>query len=137
MLLDSFDAKILHFLKQDARMPFLQIAKKLHVSESTIRKRVARLKAKGTIKAFTVVLNSQLSFESFVAIKCSPKSTKKIVAKLREMNPISPVFEVTGRFDIFCNIAAPTARELNSIIDKIREINGVTETESFLVVDKT
>ncbi|MAG21682.1 MAG: AsnC family transcriptional regulator [Candidatus Diapherotrites archaeon] len=136
MLLDSLDTKILLFLKENCRTPFLQIARELSVSESTIRKRVSRMRERGVIRSFTVELNSTLSFESLVAIKCKPKSTKKIVAKISEINSLIPVFEVTGRFDIFCNVSAPTARELNRIIDKIRDISGVIETESFLVVEK-
>ncbi len=136
MILNPLDAKILQFLSKDSRTPFLQIAKRLHVSESTIRKRVARLKEKGIIRAFTVKLNSKLSFESLVAIKCRPKSTRRVAERIRELDALMPIFEVTGRFDIFCSIAAPTARELNRIIDKIRNINGVLETESFLVIEK-
>lgn len=136
MLLDPVDAKILEFLKADGRMPFLKIAKELNVSESTVRKRVSKLKAKGIIRAFTVALDSNLSFESIVAIKCLPKATKSVAEKIGEINSLMPVVEVTGRYDIFCTISTPTARELNSLIDKIRAFTGVLETESFLVVEK-
>ncbi len=133
MLLDPVDTKILEFLKIDSRMPFLKIAKELGVSESTVRKRVSKLKLKGIIRAFTLVLDSNLSFESIVAVKCLPKATKKVSEKIREINSLMPVVEVTGRYDIFCQLSAPTAWELNHLIDKIRGFNGVLETESFFV----
>jgi len=137
MLLDAIDSKIVAFLKDNGRMPFLQIAKKLGVSESTVRKRVARLQSNRVIMAFTISLEPSLSFQCIIAIKCEPKATKKIVEKVKALRPLSPVYEVTGRFDVFCNIEAPTARELNELIDKIRDVPGVTETESFMVVEKT
>ncbi|MCX6798927.1 MAG: Lrp/AsnC family transcriptional regulator [Candidatus Diapherotrites archaeon] len=136
-MLDQTDFHILRFLRENSRTPFLGIAKKLHVSESTVRKRVARLKAKGIIRAFTVLLDSKFVFESIVAIKCRPKSTAAVVEKVKELNSLMPVFEVTGHFDVFCILDAPSARDLNRLLDRIRSINGVLETESFLIVKKT
>ncbi len=136
MLLDKLDVKIIEFLQNDSRIAFLQISKQLGVSESTIRKRVARLKSKGAIRAFTVLVDSTLSFESIIAIKCQPKKTNDVAEKIRALSHLLPIAEVTGRFDIFCTIAAPTSRELNEIIDRIRAFDGVVETESFLVVKK-
>ena len=83
MLLDKLDAKIIEFLQNDSRIAFLQISKQLGVSESTIRKRVARLKSKGAIRAFTVLVDSTLSFESIIAIKCQPKKTNAVAEKIR------------------------------------------------------
>jgi Lrp/AsnC family transcriptional regulator of lysine biosynthesis len=136
-MLDQTDLKILEFLRGNSRTPFLGIAKRLHISESTVRKRVDKLRKTGVIRAFTLVLDSKFSFESIIGVKCKPKSTPSVVEKVREMNSLMPVFEVTGRFDIFCAIDAPSARELNRLIDKIRSLNGVLETESFLVIKKT
>ncbi len=135
-MLDKVDLRILQFLKQNSRMPFLSIARGLHVSESTVRKRVKKLRATGVIKGFSLEIDRKLAFESIVAIKCKPKTTKTIAKKLAELDEIMPVFEVTGHFDIFCILSAPTSKELNRKIDKIRDIYGVTETESFLVVEK-
>lgn len=135
-MLDQFDMQILAFLKDDSRMPFLSIAKKLRVSESTVRKRVKKLKEKGIIRAFTVDLDRKLAFESIVAVKCKPKTTRTVAKKISEMEKLAPCFEVTGRFDIFCILSAPTSRELNRKIDRIRDTYGVLETESFLVVEK-
>ena len=135
-MLDQADLHILEFLKENSRMPFLAISKRLHVSESMVRKRVKKLHASGIIKGFTINLDRRLAFESIVAIKCRPKATKTIAKKIQEMEKLVPIFEVTGRFDVFCILSAPTARELNKKIDKIRESAGVTETESFMVIEK-
>ena len=137
MLLDNVDKQILHFLLGNARTPYLQIAKSLNISESTVRKRVAKLREDGIIRGFTVELDQTLAFQSIVAVKARPKLTKKVVSLIKEFNPFMPVVEVTGSFDIFCRISAPTARELNEKIDKIRDLSGVVETQSFLVVNKT
>ena len=45
-MIDETDSAILDILKDNARTPFLDIAKKLGISESTIRKRVSSLESK-------------------------------------------------------------------------------------------
>ncbi|RLI20504.1 transcriptional regulator, partial [Candidatus Bathyarchaeota archaeon] len=47
--LDKMDEKILKMLEEDGRKPFTEIAEKLKVSESTVRKRVQALQKKGVI----------------------------------------------------------------------------------------
>jgi len=135
-MLDQVDLQILDFLKQNSRMPFLNIAKKLSISESTVRKRVKKLQAKGVIRAFTLDIDRSLIFQSIVAVKCKSKATKNVVKKLREIDKLMPIYEVTGRFDIFFILSAPTSRELNKNIDKARDMAGVVETESFIIIEK-
>ena len=48
--LDELDSKIIHLLKQDGRMPNTDIAKKLKISEATIRKRLRKLIGHDIIK---------------------------------------------------------------------------------------
>lgn len=55
--IDELDLKILKLLEEDGRLAFMDIAKKLRLSESTIRKRVQALKDNGVIKRFTVEID--------------------------------------------------------------------------------
>ena len=52
--LDEIDTKILELLEEDARRSFTEMAEKLKVSESSIRKRVSALQKEGVIKKFTI-----------------------------------------------------------------------------------
>jgi len=51
---DELDLKILKMLQGDGRLSFTEIAGKLELSESTIRKRVQALVQKDVIKKFTI-----------------------------------------------------------------------------------
>ena len=55
-MIDETDKSILEILRKNARMPFLEIAKKIGVSESTIRKRVGNMEENGTIKKYSAII---------------------------------------------------------------------------------
>ena len=59
MYKDKIDEKIINFLKEDSRESFVDIGKKLKLSESAVRRRVKNLVDSKTIKKFTVELGEE------------------------------------------------------------------------------
>ena len=51
---DNTDDRILEFLRKDSRESFVEIGKKLKLSESAIRHRVKNMVDSGTITKFTI-----------------------------------------------------------------------------------
>jgi len=124
--------KIIEFLKKDARTPFLQIAKRLNVSEGTIRKRVKDLVKKGTIKKFTMETSSEAA--AIIEIITNPETaTDKISSSIKKLD-VGTVLEVAGRFSILCHVNTKNLSEINEIVEKIRAIKGVMQTETFPIL---
>jgi DNA-binding Lrp family transcriptional regulator len=44
------------------------------------------------------------------------------------------VYEITGQYDIATVISAPTILEINSYIDEIRKIDGVSDTNTVIIL---
>lgn len=132
--MDKIDRKIISELERNAREPFLQIAKRLDVSEGTIRKRVNDMVEKGIIRNFTINVSGNIS--AIVGIQTNPHvKTKDIVKELRKLNA-DKIFELTGRFDILCFISSPTMIEANIMLESIRSIDGILHTETFTVLSE-
>ena len=132
--MDEIDSSIIASLRQDARTPFLQIAKRLKVSEGTIRKRVKDLASAGEITKFTVELKHDVF--AIVGIQTETKThTKSIVEKILSLG-VGTVYEVTGRFDIICAVPSTTMESVNEMLEQIRCIKGVEHTETFTVLTK-
>ncbi|MBW2992249.1 AsnC family transcriptional regulator [Candidatus Woesearchaeota archaeon] len=133
--MDKIDLFILDKLKKDSRIPLLQIAKKLGVSEGTIRKRVKDLVSSGKIRKFTIETSEETS--AIVGIETETKTeTSKIVDKIRSLG-IRDIYEVTGKFDIVCTISSDHKEDINNLLEKIRSIGGVIHTETFTILKKT
>jgi len=130
--MDGIDKKIIEALKTNARTPFLSIAKKINVSEGTIRQRVTKLLSKKVIKKFTI--ETGIYTKAIVMIETTPKiPTKKISSAIIHAGA-EKVFEVTGQETIIAMILAENLSQINEIIEKIRAIEGVKETQTFPVL---
>jgi len=75
--------------------------------------------------------------EALLRVKCeSNVYTTAIARRLRALKKISKVYEVTGNYDIQVSITADSTADLNDILERIREIDGVKETETQLILKK-
>ena len=130
--MDLIDKKIIAFLLVDSRTSFLSISKELKISEGTVRQRVAKLKKRGLIRSFTIQLGSATT--AFVEITTSSSiPTLKISEKIKKLGAVR-VFEVTGRFTIIAMIQTESFDKLNQILESVRSIEGVIQTETFPVL---
>ena len=59
MFKDKVDERIIGYLKEDARESFVDIGKKLKLSESAVRRRVKNLVDSKTINKFTIELGEE------------------------------------------------------------------------------
>lgn len=137
--MDSINREILKILEKDSRTPFLQIAKKLGVSEGTIRKRVEKLVESRVITKFTIEISAQNQIEAIVGIRLKPQTklqgTAGVIESLRKKG-VEDVYEVSGRYDLICIARAQDTYDLNELLDNIRRVGHVVETESFIVLRK-
>jgi DNA-binding Lrp family transcriptional regulator len=79
--LDELDQKIIHILKEDARIAYTKIAEKLQIPDTTVHFRIKKLKEKNIIKAFTVLLNPEsfgYVFGALIKIKIGDHIVKEI-----------------------------------------------------------
>jgi len=133
-LLDEMDRKIIEILIKDARTPYTDIAKKLRVSEATIRKRVSKLVKSGVIKRFTVEIGES-GMKAIVLVKVKPGYNIPEIAKsISEIGDVMKACEVTGEYDIVVEIASPDTISLNKTIEIIRSMEGVSGTLSMVVL---
>ena len=131
-MLDPVDFGIIKILKDNARTPYLNIAKELNVSESTIRNRVRNLQENGIIKRFSAVIDpNKLGYGSvaFVGIDVQPEKFLYVAKKLTEFDNVKMVATTTGDHMIMTEIWGEKAAELrNFISERIEKITGVTRT---------
>ena len=135
MVNDKIDEKIIEFLRNDARESFVEIGKKLKLSESAVRRRVKNLVDGGTIERFTVEMGESNTTSAIVLISVdSSTDTSKVSTKLTKLKAVKTVYEITGQYDISVIIRAPNITEINICIDELRKIQGVTDTNTVIIL---
>ena len=131
MYIDGTDEKIIEFLRNDSRESFVDIGKKLKLSESAVRRRVKNLVDSGTIKKFTIEIGESNTTSAIVLISVeSSMDTSKVSSRLTKLEGVKTVFEITGQYDIAVIIRAPNITEINGSIDSLRKIPGVSDTNT-------
>ena len=137
MYRDKVDEKIIEYLKENSRESFVDIGKKLKLSESAVRRRVKNLLGSGTIKKFTLELGEENATSSIVLVSVdSATDTSKVSLKLAKLEGVKTVYEITGQYDITVIISAPTIAEINNSIDALRKISGVVDTNTVIILKK-
>ena len=137
MYKDKIDERIIGYLKEDSRESFVDIGKKLKLSESAVRRRVKNLVSSGAIKKFTLELGEENTTSAIVLVSVdSATDTAKVSLKLAKLEGVKTVYEITGQYDITTIISAPNITEINSTIDALRKIAGVVDTNTVIILRK-
>ena len=137
MYKDKIDEKIIGYLKEDSRESFVDIGKKLKLSESAVRRRVKNLVDSKTISKFTIEIGEDNVTSAIVLVSVdSATDTSKVSLKLAKLDGVKTVYEITGQYDITTIMSASSIAEINNSIDALRKITGVVDTNTVIILRK-
>ncbi len=136
MNLDELDKKMLNLIAADARIPFLEIARKCNVSGAAIHQRMQKLQQMGIIKGSQYVFEPEKVGNgtcAFVGILLrDPSDSDRVLAGLMKIPEIVECHYTTGNYDMFVKIYAHDNAHLLSIIhDKLQPI-GIQRSETMI-----
>jgi len=135
--IDAVDRKILEMLQDNARTAFRKIAEEAGVSEATIFIRVKKLLQKGVIRRFTALVSPELlgkGLTAFILLNANPKRLQMVLDALSSVDDVYEVYDVTGTYYTIAKIRTENREKLAKIIDQIGLIEGVTSTETAIVL---
>jgi DNA-binding Lrp family transcriptional regulator len=136
-MLDATDQALLALLRDNARAPLAELARKLGLSRTTVQSRLARLEAQRAVLGYTVVVPSEAEaalVRAHVHITAAPKQSAGIEAALRRIPEVRTLHSVSGPFDLIAVLAAASIGELDALIDRIGALDGVERTTSAIVL---
>lgn len=134
--LDALDKKILRLIADDARMPFLEVARICNVSGAAIHQRIQKLTNLGVIKGSQFIIDPEkIGYETCAYIGLFLKDPGQFDFVLEELKKIPEVVEchyTTGGFDMFIKIYALNNHHLLNIIhDKLQPL-GLSRSETII-----
>jgi Lrp/AsnC family transcriptional regulator, regulator for asnA, asnC and gidA len=134
-IIDPLDDKIIRILQSNSRKSFVEIADEIRLSESAVRRRVKHLIDSGIIKRFTIELESSNKTSAIALISVtSTADTSMVSSNLMKLSGVDVIYEITGQYDIAAIIVAPTIAEINNYIDDVRKIEGVSDTNTVIIL---
>lgn len=131
---DQLDEKILKMLSNNARIPFLEIARECNVSGAAIHQRIQKLSASGVIEGFETLIDpSSLGYDTCAYIGFflnDPSNFDSVVAQLKTIPEVVECHFTTGKYDLLVKLYAKNNAHLLEIIHgPLQSIaSGRTET---------
>lgn len=134
--LDALDKKILQLIQNDARIPFLEVARACNVSGAAIHQRIQKLTAVGILKGSQFNIDPEkIGYETCAYIGLYLKDPEKfdaVVEKLRQIPEVTECHYTTGGYDMFIKIYARNNHHLLTIIhDKLQPL-GLSRSETIV-----
>jgi len=138
--IDSLDKKIIKLITQNARIPYLEVARECNVSGAAIHQRIQKLSNLGVITGSKFIIEpKKIGFKTcaYMGIFLEQASLYNIVLEeLRKIPEITQCHFTTGNYSVFIKIFARDNEHLKSILtDKIQVIQGVARTETFISLE--
>lgn len=134
--LDSLDKKILKLIADDARIPFLEVARLCNVSGAAIHQRIQKLNNLGVLKGSQFIIDPEkLGYETCAYIGLylqNPAKFDDVVDELKKIPEVVECHYTTGGFDMFIKIYARNNHHLLNIIhDKLQPL-GLSRSETII-----
>ena len=127
--IDKMDRRILNILQRDGRLSFRNVARRLKVSDATVRSRVARLEQTDVIKGFSAQVDPQqvgMEVIGLVRLEVDRKVQPKLIEALNAINEVKLVMETGERENLILLVAFPSREALNEFLNQhIRGKSGI------------
>ena len=136
--MDNIDRLIIKNLCDDGSLNNNELAKKLHVSEGTIRNRIKKLLSGGNFKISAQLNCGRIKERQliFIGIKVAAnRELSTISEKIALIEDVVGVHITTGRYDMIVEIWVDINRGLINFLDNnLNRIDGIMSTESFMAM---
>ena len=134
--LDLLDRKILKLISEDARIPFLEVARACNVSGAAIHQRIQKLTALGVLKGSQFIIDPEkVGYETCAYIALYLKNPEKhdiVVVALQKIHEVVECHTTTGGMDLFIKLYAHNNRHMMQIIhDKLQPL-GLSRSETII-----
>jgi Lrp/AsnC family transcriptional regulator for asnA, asnC and gidA len=134
--IDAVDRAIIEALQKNGRESFRRIARRIGVSEATVRARYRRLCADNILQVTGVTNPLGLGFESMAMVGLKTNGSPEPVAdEIARWEEADYVVITAGQFDLLVEVVCGDRRQLLDLTNRMRALSGVVSTESFLYLD--
>jgi DNA-binding Lrp family transcriptional regulator len=135
--MDDLDHKLLTLLRSDARRSIASLAAELDTSRATVRARLDKLVRTGVVGGFTIVVrdpSQQNEVRAIMLIAVEGKVADKVMRRMHGFPEVRRLHSTNGRWDIVAEVATDTLATFDRLINRIREIDGITSTETSILL---
>lgn len=135
--MDDIDRQLIALLRDNARTSVAALAKSLRVARGTVQNRLQRLEADGIIVGYTVRLKPQAEehrIRALMTVTVEGNRAESVQKALRGDPAVVALHSTNGRWDIVVELRADTLAMFDTVLSRIRRLDGIANTETSLLL---
>jgi len=124
---------------ENARMPFVEIARKLGVSETAVRKRLQKLEELGIIKRYTIEVDPRkigFNIVALIGIDTTPEAYVKVIDTLKNDDRIVKMYSSSGDHMLLLEVWFRNSEEMTRFVKCLNNIEGVTRVCPAIIIER-
>lgn len=136
IMVDSIDKKLLEILKENARLSFADLGRKINLSPSAVRERVQKMEDIGVIKKYSIQIDNQkigYDIEAFILLKVFQGQLKHVIQQITKFPQVTEAHRITGSQNIHLKVVLKNQLELQNLIDQLMSLG---DTNTSLILSK-
>lgn len=136
--LDEIDHQIIRELQRNGRESYKNIARKLGVSDGTVRLRTERMIREGYLRITASVdpLFFGNTLTAMIGLTLSIPANSAIMQKISDLTAVQSVINVTGRYDLIVEVFVQSRKDMHRfLVEELSAIVEITSTESFIYLE--
>ena len=136
--LDATDRALLAALRANARAPITSLAAIVGTTRATAKARLEALQASGRIRRFTIETDVDEDGEvrAISLVQLQGRMSRAVIATLTKIPEVSTVYSTNGNWDLVVEIKTDTLVSFDRVLREIREVPGVLNSESCLLLSR-
>ncbi len=135
---DDIDVRILATLQDDCRTALARIGEHVGLSAPSVLERIKKLEAAGVITGYHAALDARRlghDVTAFIGVIASqPDRIGGLESQLVALDEVLECHHVTGEYTLLLKVKTATTSSLERLITQIRSLDGVTRTETTVVL---
>ena len=136
--LDKTSLLILRELQKDGRISYRTIAKKLDISDGTVRARVDQMMESGFLKISALIdpFFFKNSILAHIGMQLESRTHLETMEKIASLEGVLSVCNTAGEYDLFVEVFLRSREELNSFLFEVLPgIDGIKNTHTWVYLD--
>ncbi|MER5171218.1 Lrp/AsnC family transcriptional regulator [Thioclava sp. GXIMD2076] len=134
--LSPADHALISALRDNARMSVTELAHVTGLSRTTVTARLDQLKASGRIRRFTIEtdVDAEGGVRAITMVELQGRMSRQVIHTLSRIEGVATVWSTNGKWDLVVDIRTQDLVEFDRVLRAIREVQGVMNSESSLLL---
>ncbi|MEH6359217.1 MAG: Lrp/AsnC family transcriptional regulator [Amylibacter sp.] len=131
------DRRLLAALRINARASLTELATATQVSRATVKARLNRMIDGGVIRRFTIEtdLDDRDGVRAITCVELQGSMSRAVIRALRKIPEVTSLHSTNGKWDLVAEIRTDSLQAIDRTLRQIREISGVLNSETSLLLD--